>query len=251
MNSCRCRTAHILAHIGERRAFAGGGHSGSKKQVSELLADLPMPTSTVHKSVWPILACDWCGANRPQQKHMYNATHVCTSDHVTSDHNHNNCKCVAIPSWVQVIQRVRSELNMGTSTWRYSHTSGMQGIVGRAWVRHMQSTQVHYATHSEQCMDLGLELQHRNWVDRLKQTCISLVAHTPHCSAHHASVHRDSWKCSQMSLLLLRCTSLQPVSNVLPLAKLHSGLSWSVKFQSQNQTLHYSLHVVVVDVRCM
>ena len=71
-----------------------------------------MPTSAVYESVWSLmLARDWCGTDRTQQKHTYNVTHV----HIRPDHHHNNCKCVAIPSWVQAIQRVRSELSMGTT----------------------------------------------------------------------------------------------------------------------------------------
>ena len=40
--------------------------------------------------------------------------------------------------------------------------------VGRAWVRHTQPISTLHL-HNEQCMDLRLQPQQRNWVDRLKQ----------------------------------------------------------------------------------
>lgn len=68
------------------------------------------------------------------------------------------------------------------------YTSTMQGIVGRARVRYMQSLQLlHCSTHDEQCMNLRLELRHRNCVDRLKQT---RTVHTD--TAGEMTVNMDS-----------------------------------------------------------
>jgi len=51
-----------------------------------------------------------------QTEHNRNTcAHQTRPCHIRSDHHHNNCKCVAIPSRVQAIQRVRSELSMGTT----------------------------------------------------------------------------------------------------------------------------------------
>jgi len=62
----------------------------------------------------------------------------------------------------------------------------------------------------EQCMDLRLYLQHRIWVDRLKQSLTSFVAHIAHWASTHAQQERwlYTWTAEAFPDVSLCCSHL-------------------------------------------
>jgi len=97
-----------------------------------------------------------------------------------------------------------------------------------ASLRHMQSMQVHYPTHNEQCVishyskSTGTELT--GWSRHVSHTYIAHRSSTP-CTQQEVAAHNDGWSALRYkSLLCCSCFYCSPSPMILPLSKLKASL---------------------------